>query len=194
MFGERYACTEQDMLNKLNKVPTPQSEAMLKGIAFEDCVRAGIYAKSLTSTDGIKYDFEFNPEIIHWFMNETKGGIWQQYVEFYLDCGGYWLYLYGYIDVLRQNHTLDIKTTSQYAFPKYLDDYQHMLYLFGAKMLGAQVDYHEYLITDQKECYREYYQYQPKRFKESLLTVANDMVFFLESRKEFITNHKVFGA
>lgn len=184
MFGERYACSEQDLIDKLNKVPFPKSEAMMKGIAFENCLRKpGVYA------DG---QFEFDPAVVDACYKHTEGGIWQTWVDLQIFTYDYEFTIGGYTDVIRRNVLKDVKTTKQYSFPAFDESYQHKVYLLGAEQTGAQIDQFDYVVCDFKEVYVETYFFDSNAYKASVLAIMRDVAEFIRLRRHLITNPKLF--
>lgn len=190
MFGERYACDEQHLLDRLNKAPMEQTEAMAKGIAFEACLQEdGKYTHSIHPFPM----FSFPPEIVNEMRDVVRGGIPQQFLQFTLETPNYTVRFYGYADFIKRHQCIDVKTGKQYAFPKFLDCYQHKMYLLGAKESGANLLEHLYLITDFKNVYKELYTFNKKEFEADMISRTTDLVHFIELRRSLITNPKIFA-
>lgn len=185
-LGENFLlCSKEQLLDKINRVPYPTTEPMAKGNAFEHCLRyEGVYEK-----DG----FSFDKELIERMRPMVKGGAWQLFVETTIDVDGHQVRHYGYLDVVRRFQTIDVKTTSQYQWPKFDGGYQHHVYLLGASDAGAQLSEHMYLITDFKDYYTEVYPFKRDLMINQLRTISRDLISFLENNRHLITDKKIFG-
>lgn len=185
MLGESFIlCNEQQLIDKLNRVPYPQTEPMLKGIAFEKALQNKIY-----TSDG----FEFEMSVIDEMIPIVEGGFWQTFVEHEIIVDGKRVRLYGYIDVIKKNRSIDTKTTKQYEWPKFEHCFQHQVYLLGANAMGFHLDHHQYLVTDFKHVYKEDYFIDVDLMTGQLQKVCRDLIFFIESKRELITNPKLFA-
>ena len=167
MYGEKADEIEakalQDFKDTLNKVSKPTNEILQRGINFENAVKA--------ITDG----FDVKEENASDVAEIVKGGIWQ--VTLSKTIGDY--VLYGKADVIKANYIYDIKRVTTYDCPKYEQSIQHLLYLEC-----ADIENFEYLISDGKNLYKEYY-HKDENNQEKLLARINCMVNFIRSNPEF---------
>lgn len=154
----------QDFLNVLNKVPVPPTEAIQKGIDFENEIYA-MTNKGIESQDPCVREIA---EIV-------KGGYWQQVVQ--KRVGDY--LLYGKADVIKGNKIFDIKYTGHYDTGKFEGSIQHLLY-----MECTPIEEFEYLVSDRKEVWTESYFKQPDN-TQILLGRINTMVNFINKTPEF---------
>ena len=183
MFGERIAETEQSILDKLNRIPFPQSEAMLKGIAFEDELRYG----------EPQVGFTFDEKLIQRGREELLGGFWQTWLHTEIKVGRYDVVLHGYSDVICRHKNVDVKTTSYVSsLPMYLNSYQHKVYLLAANDMGIKLNEHRYMITDFKEWFYEDYGFHRERYTEDLQEVCGELINFVETNLDSITNVRIF--
>jgi hypothetical protein len=166
--------TEQELLDRINRVPIPQTQAQARGVSFEEAVIKG--------TDE---DF-FNPEVLRKArallprpMTET-----QVYCQYQLGD----VLLYGYVDVVGRTLAVDLKTTGRYAPGRFTTNHQNF-YLLALKPKGVRTL--RYVITDFREVYQENYdlnmdfsvqEQQIQHFRE-----------FLETHREVITDGKIFN-
>lgn len=93
--------------NYLYRIKTPPSWQMTRGIDFEDLAIAGQVPT-------------FSPII--------AGGQYQVYAEKVYKIAGLNVKLRGYVDVVKAGQIYDLKRTTRYEFPKYIDSYQHWCY------------------------------------------------------------------
>lgn len=178
-------CEEQKLIDKLNRKPYAPSEAMLKGIAFEQLLQQ--------PSGYVHNGFEFDIDVVDEMRAYCAGGIWQTFVEFTIDVDGHKVRLYGYIDVVKQVRTIDVKTGAQYEFPGFDDYFQHHVYLLGCRNADIRVTEHVYLITDFTQVYKEPYDLNEKKMVEDLQKVCRELIHFTEMKRDLITNEKLFA-
>ena len=144
---EMDALLEQELIDKINRVPTEPSEAASKGTIFNeivDCIieRRGCHREGWTiesvadesgnkttihaTIDGFAFDFdaEFCKQVAHYFACSLP----QYYIEAPLETRYGKVLLYGWIDELRQDVVYDLKTTKRYEFGNYQHYWQRHLY------------------------------------------------------------------
>lgn len=153
-----------DFLRVLRKEPTPTTDAIQKGIDFENDIF------NMTNR-GIKSEDACVCEI----ANIVKGGLWQQIVQ--KRVGDY--LLYGKADVIKERKIYDIKRTGSYDIGKYKDSIQHLLY-----MECTPIEDFDYLIGDGKAVYIESY-HKDIDNQKTLIGKINNMVNFIKQTPEF---------
>jgi hypothetical protein len=166
--------TDAELLDRINRVPVPQTLAQARGASFEEAVIKGTNEE------------EFDPEILQKTRQLLPRPMLktQVYCEFQLDN----VLLYGYVDLIGTIMAVDIKTTSQYHPGCFAQSHQNF-YLPALRAKGIRTL--RYVITDFKEVYHEDYQqcidfsYQHQQI--------NDFCVFLENHREKITDRRVFG-
>lgn len=163
-----------EFLNRINRVPVPQTEAQAKGTSFEEAV-----------IKGVNEDF-FNPEILSKVrallprpMMKT-----QVYCEYQLNN----VLLYGYVDVIGKTLAVDIKTTSNYQPGRFEHSHQNF-YLPALRAKGIRTL--RYVITDFQEVYQENYD-QTIDFSVQEIQIKF-FCEFLEEHRGDITDRKIFG-
>ena len=164
----------QDFLNRINRVPMPQTEAQAKGSSFEEAVIKGVNEEA------------FDPEILDKVrallprpMMKT-----QVYCEHQLDN----VLLYGYVDVIGKTLAVDIKTTSSYQEGRFAHSHQNF-YLPALRSKGIRTL--RYVITDFQDVYQENYD-QTIDFSVQEIQIKLFCDFLEEHRGE-ITDRKIFG-
>lgn len=137
-WGYLYYCPEEytekaynDFLNTLGRVKTEPTEAMLKGIKYEDDTYKGLTPASEIVKDGC-YQVVGTKDVTIDDMD---------------------FLMYGRLDVLKGGIIYDIKCVSRYERPKYSNSYQHEFYL----ELFPEAKYFEYLIDNGQHLYKERY-------------------------------------
>lgn len=113
----------REFLDLLNRIPTPDNEAMRKGREYERYVCEGL-------------DKEFSPIV--------NGGAFQVKATKDIVVDGVPIRMYGVLDVLKAGRIMDIKRVGQYKYPKYKTSHQHAMYLF---LIPSAIDF-TYLICD----------------------------------------------
>ncbi len=129
----------------LRKEPTPTTEAMQKGIAFEDLVTAIVNGTHDTQH--------------RWYTAAAKvagivqGGILQYKARKEISVGGLTLVLYGRLDALKAGGIYDIKFSTGYDRGKYFDSTQHPVYM----ELVPEAQHFTYLVSNGTEVWTEQY-------------------------------------
>lgn len=166
------------LIDRINRVQTPTTEKQQRGLEFEDVI--------MKACQGVVFDHGFSPSLVTEICRELPDSfIAQHYVSFqHKD-----IRVYGYIDVMGAGRIIDLKTTANYTFPKYLHDHQ-TLYLYAMKGQGARQQ--EYLITDFRNVYKETYSIESYDFS-GLISEVEHFAQFLEEHRHLITDRKVFN-
>jgi hypothetical protein len=100
--------------------------------------------------------------------------------------------LYGYVDYMTPNTIIDLKTTANYSFPKYLNNWQLLVYAY---CLQGQIDAVEFVATDFVHRYIETYKEQEiQMHMYRLESVLELFIGWLENNKHRITDKKIFGG
>lgn len=170
----------QELIDTINRVPTPTTAAQERGISFEDAIVKG--------TDEDRFD----PEIVKKVRKLLPRPIvdTQVYCQWQIDD----VLFYGYVDVIGKYKAVDLKTTGSYQKDRYVFNHQN-LYLHALKRKGIKLM--EYVITEfqpggQTEVYVESYSLThpiDKQLEEIRLFKA-----FLDEHRPLITDTKIFVA
>ncbi|WP_234736864.1 PD-(D/E)XK nuclease family protein [Tellurirhabdus bombi] len=165
----------QQLLDTINRVPSPTTVAQERGTRFEDAVVKG-EGEEQFSVDILQKIRKLLPRPIV----ET-----QVYCTYQIDD----VLFYGYVDLIGKFKAVDIKTTASYQPNRFVHNHQN-LYLHALKKRGIRLM--EYLITDFKDVYVESYSLThpiEKQMEEIRLFKQ-----FLEEHRELITDKKIFAA
>lgn len=170
--GDLYV-SEQELVDRINRVPRPQTDAQLRGVNFETALVSG------------KGEEAFSADIIRQMRSRLP---FRYKTQFYVRTAIRDVEFYGLVDIVGGNRAIDIKTTSSYHPPKFAHHFQ-TLYLLGLKQWNIrQLDY---LITDFQDVYVETYHYDSYDF-QPLLDELELFTDFLERHRPNITDKKIF--
>lgn len=163
----------QELIDSINRVPTPTTAAQERGTSFEEAIVKG--------TDEARFD----PEIIKKVRKLLPRPIvdTQVYCQWQIDD----VLFYGYVDLIGKFKAVDLKTTGSYQPGRYLHNHQN-LYLHALKRKGIKLM--EYVITDFHDVYIESYSLThpiDKQLEEIRLFKA-----FLDEHRSLITDKKIF--
>ena len=171
---EKGYINQDELLNRINRVPVPQTEAQRKGASFEEAVIKGIDEE------------EFDPEI----LSKVRALLPRPMLktQFYCEYQVEDVLLYGYVDVLGKLMAVDIKTTNNYIPGCYAISHQNF-YLPALRVKGVRNL--RYIVTDFKEVYQEDYDHTLD-FAHQLNQIKS-FCEFLEANRERITDRRIFG-
>ena len=144
---EMDALLEQELIDKINRVPQEPSEAASKGTIFNEivdciierrgCHHEGWTVESVADENGNKttihgaldgFDFYFDAAFCKQVAAYFAGALPQYYIEAIMPCRYGNVKLYGWIDELCKDVVKDIKTTKRYEFGNYAHYWQRHVY------------------------------------------------------------------
>lgn len=135
-----------DFLKTLRRTRTPQNQAMLDGIHFENLVTA--YAGGAMPEEKHKWH-----DGILGVGDIVRGGAFQVKLARDVTVNNVKFVLYGILDNLKCGTVYDIKFSKTYHIGKYLDSPQHPMYL----ELCPEAKKFVYIISNGKDVYKEEY-------------------------------------
>jgi hypothetical protein len=201
-YGKTEADIEQELLNAINRVPF-ESEPADRGTAFNELVDAvmcgaikvgaGIVQYPFTSRAGVQYSFEFPCDIVRELAEYFSGGVSQVRCDGEIRTPSGIVTLYGYADEVLRDTVYDIKTTSNYQFPKYTHGYQKHVYPLCLVQKGNGISMFEYTVTDFRNTYREAYKFNYEKSERLLSEVLDRFIMWLEINRNKITDNKIFN-
>ncbi len=172
---ERGLVTDQELLDRINRVPIPQTEAQARGVSFEDAVLKGV-GEDL-----------FDPDVIirarHLLPSPMVAT--QVYCEFPIGD----VLFYGFADVLGRSMAVDLKSTKSYSEQRFAEDHQNF-YLPALQSRGVTTL--RYIITDFSDLFTEEYDLQTDFSVQKRQILA--FVDFLEQSRHLITDRRIFTA
>ena len=138
-----------EFLTTLRREPTPTTEAMQKGIDFEDLVTA-IVNDDFDAMQ--RYDDKWL-DAAYKVADVVSGGVLQYRAKKESQVAGMTCLLYGRLDALKDGEIIDIKFSSSYERGKYVGSTQHPTYL----ELVPQASRFTYIVTNGTEVWKEPY-------------------------------------
>lgn len=194
----------QSLIDGINRVPF-ESEATDKGTAFNeviDCIIENrtsekMEIKSFRESGVIavnykQHVFNFPFNLCVEIAKSLSGAICSKYTEGILSTRYGDVKLYGYIDQLMPFTIVDLKSTSKYNSFKYRDNWQHRVYPFCLNEDGIHINEFEYIVTDFKNIWSEYYTFNENE-KQKLLNHVERFIEFLEAHRHLITDTRIFA-
>ena len=154
-----------DFLSTLRREPRTPSEAMQKGIDFEDLVISICSGEGDTEHKWYKAAQEV--------AREVERGQFQVVATKELTVAGLDLLLYGRLDCLRAGRIKDIKYSSKYEVGKFFNSPQHPMYM---EMIPEATQF-DYVVSNGTRVWRETYRRDECRPVQGLIT---DFIQYLE--------------
>ena len=172
---EKGLVSEQELLDRINRVPVPQTEAQAKGVSFENAVLKG------TNED------LFDPHVI--IKSRTLLPKPLTATQVYCESLIGEVLFYGFVDVLGQCMAADLKSTRTYTPCKFAEDHQN-LYLPALSKRGISTL--RYIVTDFSDVYFEDYSLDSD-FSLQYKQIAA-FVDFLEAHRKQIIDRRIFAC
>jgi hypothetical protein len=184
-----------EFLKTLSKEKFKPSEAMQKGIDFEDKVQ---FLTTDITVDDLRHFYKEKvgetvinhkltiEDAINWLKQQpeflisqvVENGLWQQTCKKDLKVGNKEFLLYGKMDVIKRDTIYDIKFTDNYELGKFLDSSQHLIYLYCTGLPKFQ-----YLISDGEDYWIEDY-HNHTNIENEIKSKISDFLSYLENDKE----------
>lgn len=211
---------EQELIDYINRAPREPSMASSKGTALNEIIDCIILNKRTTMPglviqshkdedcpyieaylDGFTFQFDLTHCLS--LAAQLRGSVPQYHCKAVMHTSYGDALLHGYIDYLRRDRVIDLKTTSRYAFGKFEEGWQKDLYpwcLIESGLMSSVYDF-EYLVATWKE-YKdmpsawtlssEVYTYDHERATERLRETVEWFISWLNSRRDYITDKTIF--
>ncbi|QRR02764.1 hypothetical protein [Dyadobacter sandarakinus] len=172
---EKGLITQEELVARINRLPSTPTEAQIKGTSFEDAAIKGIGEED--------YDYRILAKVRALLPRPMVKT--QVYCEYQLEN----ILLYGYVDVIGKMMAADIKTTARYTPGSYLQSHQNF-YLPALRSKGIRML--RYIITDFEDVYAEEYDHTiDLTFQEEQ---ARRFCEFLDLARPDITDQRIFGS
>ena len=183
----------QEFLDKLNRVPMPTSPEAAQGIAFQALIDSFHHPEQYERRpEWSKDGFTFNGDVVDEFVQKFYYAHPNIYTEAVIDTRLGEVKLYGYADAILADSAYDIKFTGRYSKGKFLNNWQHRIYPYCLNKQGIYVSRFEYTITDGESVWIEDYVWMPDIFIPEVRHQCEELIHFIESQRDKITNPKLF--
>ncbi|MEA5137577.1 hypothetical protein [Arcicella rigui] len=162
-----------EMIDRINRVKKPTTDAQQRGIDFEKAIITG------------ENEEAFKEEVIE----KTRELLPHKYkTQFYTEARYKNCLIYGFVDLVGGDRAVDLKSTRFYEPNRFAFNHQN-LYLLGLQKWGVKTL--EYIITDFEEVYQEKYSISTYNFAP-LYRQIDAFVDFLEQHRKLIKDKKIF--
>lgn len=220
---------EQELIDTINRVKHEPSEAASAGVALNEALdrivlntKDGredikIYSSpTFTADNGMVYDipcvyaeidgfkFCFDRGLLLELKDIFKGAIPQYRCRANMDTKYGTVELYGDIDYILRNKIVDLKSTSNYDFGKFSQNYQRHLYTYCLTESGdvRDIDEFTYFVCKWRkstskpwtaDLYGETYSIKMDNIEEDLRLMVERFIEWLENHRALITDKKIFA-
>jgi hypothetical protein len=157
----------RDFLTVLNREKTETTDAMQKGIDFENMVY------SICNDEEIDTSGKWFEAASH-IAREVSGGLFQFAANKVINIGGRDILLYGRLDCLKAGVITDIKFSSNYSVGKFYKSPQHPMYF----EIVPEADKFVYLVSNGRTIWREEYRREETK---SIIDCAAEFLQYLDA-------------
>lgn len=221
--AEEYAAEcEKKLIDQINRCPKVPIEAADKGTCFNeavDCILHGrgceypkmviaFFPENNDCFAGLNgFYFHFDLKLINAVARRFGGAISQYPCGAPLQTTKGLVWLYGYLDEWVAYKISDLKTTGEYHFGKYERKWQKHVYPYAVVESGDCTEIKEFEYTAVKlskpteknpiihgEIYPEVYTNDHEQNRRLLQDICEQFIEWLEYRRQFITDRKIFGG
>lgn len=214
---------EKKLIDMINRCPKEPIEAADRGTALNEAVDMLIHRRNCeiegmsvekpceahpysvkVEYNGFSWLFSTNILMVY---KRFPNAISQYLCEAPLQTRKGTVWLYGYLDEWCGNKIFDIKTTNQYSFGKYERKWQKHVYPYTIVESGdcteiAEFEYTAIKLSEPSQknpvihgvVYPEVYTYDHEQSRQLLQYHCESFISWLEHRREFITDAKIFGG
>jgi len=177
--------SENDLINKINRVPF-ESEAASKGTWFNNFIDQALIGIDKYVTNHLT---GYAAEI----AQMLKGSAKQVFCKTQIEVDGKLVEIYGYIDYVKEDRVIDLKTTSEYQLGKYKGSLQLHFYPVALIDEGNDIRSFDFIVTDFKTTYIESYQVNYEVSRKAIVDACKNLIRFIETKRSLITDKKIFG-
>lgn len=153
------------------------------------------------------FSFEFDPKLCKEVASCFPGSLTQYCAKADMNTRYGTVHLYGFIDEWVGDKIIDIKTTSRYDFGKFEKGWQRHVYPWCVIENGdaTEIESFTYFVVEwayqrqgepikAKNIYEETYTYNHEDSGRKIKEMCESFIEWLESRREFIQDKKIFGG
>lgn len=219
---EQRLAKKAELIDRINRLPQPPSEAASRGTALNEIVdslitmrdvKQGMTAKKIEDENGVKqwyatldgFHFCYDEKLVSDLVYAVMDCMPQVFVKSEIEIPQGVVTLYGYADYIRDGEVIDLKTTSTYEPWKYRSNWQHVIYpyclLKSGKMEGLNT--FTYLAAEinkgrdqviRANLYEEEYTVEKMDALERKIAdfLSYELIPFIEDNRNLITDTKIF--
>jgi hypothetical protein len=219
-IDEYCAQLEKRLIDQINRCPKQPIEAADRGTCFNEVVDMLIADRPCTykgmtvqycgdfcraTLNGFTFDFDI--QLCQDVASRYPNAISQHRCEALLDTPNGKVLLYGFLDEWCGGTIYDIKTTTNYTYGKFQRHWQRYVYPYCVLESGEAIEVtaFEYTAIALKnptekspiikgDIYPEIYLYNHEEARVELVAQCDAFIFWLNCRREFITDKRIFGG
>jgi hypothetical protein len=213
---------KRELIDKLNRVKQPPTEAASKGTALNEIVDSLVMNRpvmdDMTASKGVAngnypvwnaslngFNFCYDAILVDTLFDEFHDYLCQVFTKAEIEVPQGIVTLYGYADYVRDNTVVDLKTTSKYDFGKFRDHWQHLVYPYCLVKEGAIDSFgsFSYLVAEINQgrdgiihasLFHEDYNPSMAEIETTLKQfLTYEFIPFLEDNRHLITDPKIFS-
>lgn len=211
----------RELINKLNRIPQPPTEAASLGTALNAIIDNIIMRREtkegMTAREGMAngdypvynatmdgFSFCYDAVLVNGLYNEFHDCLPQVFTKADIEIPQGIVTLYGYADYVRNDEVIDLKTTSYYNVGKFRDHWQHIVYPYCLVQSGQleSFDTFTYLVAEickgrdgiiHANLYKEDYNLSMDDIERRIRQfLAYEFIPFLEDNRHLITDNNIF--
>ena len=210
--------SKQQLIDKINRVKF-ESDAATRGTVFNELVDCFVNKKRSEtvkmeghrSTDSITTElngkvFDFSFSFVENYAGTLEGATNQLYVKAPIETDYGNVLLYGYIDEVKEDKVIDIKTTTRYQFGDFNDHWQRHVYPYCLIESGKMQDISSFVYSVvvlkggtsrtpliSGNVFNEEYTYDHSQSRSMLKSFLERFIEFLNDNRDKITDKKIFN-
>lgn len=179
---------------------------LLNEATYRDILRL-LNSESVIRAKIHDYTFDFDPKLCKEVASCFPGSLTQYYANAEMETRYGIVHLYGFIDEWVGNEITDIKTTSRYEFGKFSKGWQRHIYPWCVIEKGdaTEIESFTYYVVEwayqrngepikAKNIHKETYTYSHEDSGKKIKEMCESFIEWLENRKDFIQDKKIFGG
>lgn len=211
-----------DTINRVPHAPSEAADKGTAFNEIVDCLiesrkpNPPVELRSYLAEDGEKriradingFMFDFPCELCKDVASRFPGSLTQYFADAVMEMPwGAKVRLYGYIDEWVGNRIVDLKTTSRYNWGKFEKGWQRHVYPWCVIEMGVatEIESFTYFVIEwayqaknapvtAKGLYEETYDYDHEESGRKIREMCGSFIGWLESRREWITDRRIFGG
>lgn len=184
----------------VNKVPFINQDIQIESIKDNNIIVARILDDDGQAVKEFIYDMTLCRQLASYY----KGALTQYFCKGIISTAYGDVELYGYADVCLQDKVIDIKTTKNYTFGDYENRWQRYVYPYCLTEAGNTINEFSFDVVKWSgggvrnpvlsgDMYEEVYGYNHAVATVKLRNILERFIEWIETKKELITDKKIFG-